>query len=370
MKHFAILGSAIIFAAHTSASQAKDQIYSTYVQANNGLVTGALAPYFKSINSETKGELKWRMMVGGQLLGARNALSGLKEGIADAAQVIPVFTRKELPANNLLFDMAVFGENILAGNAAAIETILLHCKTCMDEYKKHNSIFLGGYAGGHYTLMCTSPVKSLNDIKGKKVRIVGSLARLFKKIGAVPVTISSAEAVTAMQRGAIDCVVGTPSWLISWGYIDSVKHVLNFSFGQAKAMAFMVVNRRTWKSYSAKQKGIMIKNIPLASARVVINTYVLQDQKALKIAQEKGIEISKGGKDFAEARAAFLKSEMRFLPKYYSDRGLKDAEKIMSAYQTAYKKWVKISESIGLDVNAYAAAMQKEIYSKIDLSKL
>jgi TRAP-type C4-dicarboxylate transport system substrate-binding protein len=55
-------------------------------------------------------------------------------------------------------------------------------------------------------LYCREPVKSLDDLKGKRIRVHSTaLADLVKGIGGVYVSIPFAEVYTSLQRGVADC---------------------------------------------------------------------------------------------------------------------------------------------------------------------
>src|SRR5699024_11004539 len=52
-----------------------------------------------------------------------------------------------------------------------------------------------------------SPITSLEDIKGKKVRVTGTMELAFDELGASPVFMPATEAYTAMERGTVDGLV-------------------------------------------------------------------------------------------------------------------------------------------------------------------
>jgi TRAP-type C4-dicarboxylate transport system substrate-binding protein len=55
---------------------------------------------------------------------------------------------------------------------------------------------------------CKGDVKSLDDLKGKKIRgSSATLADLVKGLGGTPITMSFGEVPSALQRGVIDCVI-------------------------------------------------------------------------------------------------------------------------------------------------------------------
>ena len=55
-------------------------------------------------------------------------------------------------------------------------------------------------------LYCREPVKSLDDLRGKRIRVHGTaLSDLVKSVGGIAVSIPFAEVYTSLQRGVADC---------------------------------------------------------------------------------------------------------------------------------------------------------------------
>ena len=51
-------------------------------------------------------------------------------------------------------------------------------------------------------------MKSLAELKGKRIRATGGGAEMFKLAGAVPIGATLTEAVSLLQRGGMDCQFG------------------------------------------------------------------------------------------------------------------------------------------------------------------
>lgn len=52
-----------------------------------------------------------------------------------------------------------------------------------------------------------TPITSMDDIKGKKFRVTGTMEYVFDELGASPVFMPATEAYTAMERGTVDGLV-------------------------------------------------------------------------------------------------------------------------------------------------------------------
>ncbi len=351
---------------------AKELIYGSWVSAKHGVNKAGLEPFFKAVEKDTGGSVKWKLLAGGQLVSARSTLPGVRDRIVDAGFVIPVFARKALAHSNVIFDTSAFGSDVVAIGAAATETIMLDCPECQAEYRKNKTVYLGGFGITPFKLICAKPVTTLAQVKGKKVRAVGAAARWVKAMGGIPVAMSPVDGVTAMQRGALDCLHGPAAWLRSYGYMDVAKSVINYPMGSPRGLALLAMNRGSWNKLSLSEKKVMLKHMPAATARATLIGYVADDAKVLASARKRGLIIVPGGKEFDVLMAKHRKKELAAIPKALKKVGVKEAtaNRIIAVFRKNLKKWEGLSRGIGNDVDKFAAALKSQIYDKLDPDKI
>lgn len=353
------------------ATQARDLVYGSWVSPKHPVMSLALPLLFKGVEKDTKGAIKWKMVAGGQLVNGRGTLAGIHEGLVDAGFGIPAFTPNNLPATNLIFSTLVFGEDVVAASGATTETALLNCPQCISEFKKNKAVFLGGYAVTPFKLICRDRISSLADLKGKKVRGAGGGVFLMKDAGAVPVAMSPTQATTALQRGALDCVHGAPSWLKSYGYQDVAKYILNYPLGMYGPVLSMFLSRKTWDSMTTTEKKIHLKYAPKVVAHSTITSYLLRDEAIIKNAQSAGVTLVQGNKEELDALTAHrVKVQRQQNIDNAQKFGVKNPEAISDAYAEALTKWGRLSKGIGRDVGKFEAALKREIFDKLDVDKL
>lgn len=85
---------------------------------------------------------------------------------------------------------------------------------------------------GPQVFYCNKPIKSVDDIKGLKVRsFTPSMAALIQNLGGTPVTLQFSEVYPALQRGVADCGVTSPTSGNSgkWGEVTSYFMPLSVS---------------------------------------------------------------------------------------------------------------------------------------------
>lgn len=353
----------------STTGSAREFIYGSWVSPKHGVNKAGLVPMFKAVEEETHGAVKWKLLAGGQVVSARSTLAGIRDRIVDAGLVIQVFTRKDLKINNVIFDLQAFGDDPVAVAGAATEATMLNCPGCMKEYKKSNTVFLGALGITPFYLACKEKLTTVADFKGKKIRAVGAGKRWVHGLGAVPVAMPPTEGVTAMQRGAIDCLLAPIAWLRSFGFIDVVKHFVEFNTGFPRSMCIFCMNRSSWDSLTDGEKRIMWKHMPGVSARATVIGYIEEDKAVKKLGLARGIQFHKAGDDFKKRKAAHMESELKAIPKSMKKLGVRNPEALIKKFLEIYPKWQKISAEANNDVHKYEAALQSQIYSKIDPTK-
>lgn len=374
MKHgcVAALGGMLTAAlAAVPTAGAKEFVYGSWVAARHGVNTEGLEPFFDQVRKDTNGSVDWKLLAGGQVVGPRSTLPGVRDRVVDAGLVIPVFTRKALPHINVPYDLQMFGDNQLAGAGASMEMILLHCAECRQDYKKNNTIYLAGYSTTPFQLVCTSEITTVEDLMNKKVRAAGSAIRWFKFLKAVPVAMPVSEAVTAIERNAITCSHASIAWLRSYGFADVAKHFVEYPMGFPRMLCMFCMNRGAWDSMSTAEKQVMLDHLPAASARATILGYLKEDIEVREWAeQDKGVKFVKGGEDFAKKRAAFKKTELQAMLKTGEELGVDNAQPLIDMYLSLYDKWEKLTADVGLNVDAYTRILKREIYDKLDPAEM
>jgi TRAP-type C4-dicarboxylate transport system substrate-binding protein len=348
----------------------KELTVGNYLPPSHYSTTHGLVPLAEGVKKETGGALTMKLFPGGQLYNAQRSLSGIGSRLSDGGLVVPLFARSELRRAIILTDLVFATANPLVATAASTEAILVTCPECQDDYKKAGVLFLAGYSTMNYTLMCKPEIRSLADVKGKKIRGVGAQGQLAKEMGGVPVSLPMTEAVEAMQRNAIDCIIGPFSWITGYpGTDEVVKNVVDYPFGLSSGLAMFAMNRQSWGALTAVEKQAILKAIPGAIAELMLVGTYGDSRRAEDIAKKRGIKVISGGKDFADLVAKFRKQEESAVVARATKLGVKNAQSIADRYLATVAKWEGIMKKVGDDKAAFAKALQDEIYAKLDLSK-
>ncbi len=99
-----------------------------------------------------------------------------------------------------------------------------------------------------YRLVCTKPVRTIADLKGKKVRTYGAyIPIMFKSFGAVPVDLMVGEVYESLKRGTIDCTYFPYSIIALFKLYEAANYVMDANFGVINAFTIMT-SRDNWNN--------------------------------------------------------------------------------------------------------------------------
>jgi TRAP-type C4-dicarboxylate transport system substrate-binding protein len=327
----------------------------------------------KNIEKETNGAIKWRLVAGGQLADGKATWTAVGSGLMHAGLGIATYVPNVVPSLYMIYSTLVFGHNdVVAATGASMEVFYQRCPTCLEDFRKINAVPLGGWTSSAYLLACRDPVKSVAELKGKRVRATGGNADLFKVGGAVPVGATLVEAVGLLQRGGLDCQHGIADWLRTFGYADFAKHVVDHPLGLSGPAIGFVLNRDTWNKFTPEQKKIHAKYAAWMSAKISIGNFIVANEEGLQsVIKNKGVQMVKvDAKDWDGMIAAYLKGQRDKNVATGKDFGVKDPGGIIDDYEKTITKWRGLSKDIGRDIDKFTQVLMQQIYSKIDLEKL
>lgn len=113
----------------------------------------------------------------GSLLNLKQSLTGLRDGIADSAMLVPGYHPAELPQTNLIVDLAMLGDNavVLTG---AVSEYMFGCAECLAESEANGSIFVAMTANAPYMMQTVEPMTTVESLKGKKIRSFSAASAL------------------------------------------------------------------------------------------------------------------------------------------------------------------------------------------------
>ena len=363
------LTAAFFVAMLGSASWAETKIiYANYLGLKHP-TNPALERFFKRIDEQTKGSVKWEGHFASSLLGPKDIPTGVRDGIADAGYFVGVYIPSEMPLDNYIGDFAMMNDDAIAMTGAINELVLLKCDECDNEYRESfKTQFLGTYSLTDYYFQCKKEYKSLADFKNKKIRGFAGWSDLVRAMGAVPVSISANEMYEALERGTLDCATHSITNQRTRSFGEVAHYIVMESLGGFMGGSAINISLAKWKKLTPAERTVTLKNVPELVADAAYN-YVKLDIEVKKEMEAKGNKFYKGDADLAkfitDFRADYLKNKA---PAKGKKRGVKDPEKIAKTINQLRDKWIALLDKNGRDQKTFQKLLWDEVYSKVPVN--
>ena len=165
-------------------------------------IFGAAEVFAKKVSDMTGGKFQISTHAAGELMPAFGVVDGVQGGTVEVAHTAPYyfFGKDETFAIGCAIP---FGLNSRQMTAWVYEGNGL--KLMREFYAKYNIIsFPGGNTGAQMGGWYRKEIKTLDDIKGLKMRIGGFAGKVLERMGAVPQNIPGGEIYQALEKGTID----------------------------------------------------------------------------------------------------------------------------------------------------------------------
>ena len=133
-----------------------------------------------------KHKIEWTKAWGGTLIKIGSESKGIADGVADIGFVGTIFEAPKFPMQNVSY-YAPFGTDNIATVGTVINEMQKSIPAMGQAWTKNGLVYLGGTALDSYHLWTNFPVKSVDDLKGKKITAPGPAANWIKDTGAVAV---------------------------------------------------------------------------------------------------------------------------------------------------------------------------------------
>lgn len=126
------------------------------------------------------------------------------------------------------------------------------------EWKKNNVVPISYASLAPYGMISIKPVKKLDDLKGLRVRVFGSIVPVkMAKLGMVPLTLPSSEIYEAMAKGSVECSYSTLDQH-RIGLFEVAKTHLKGDFHPALYAAQPVMNLKLFNSLAPELRKIIM----------------------------------------------------------------------------------------------------------------
>jgi TRAP-type mannitol/chloroaromatic compound transport system substrate-binding protein len=258
---FLAAGSAIALAAASSTAFAQQQPRINWkMQSAFGSQLTHLGPsgqrFAKDVSEMTDGRFQIRFHEPGALVPSLECFDAASQGSVDACWTTPGFHAGKYPAL-AFFTTVPFGPNY--GEFFAWKIFGNGNKLRDEIYAKHGLIAVDGFAIGPETSgWFRSEVKSLEQLKGLKMRFFGLGAKVMQKLGVSTQLLAPADIFPALERGVIDATeFSMPTMDIKQGFHQVAKFNYFPGWHQLVSVSEVLMNRKQFEALPKSYRRIL-----------------------------------------------------------------------------------------------------------------
>ena len=241
MKHF--LKSAFIASAFIAASLVATPALADVVKID----AVSLAPkpvyinkpfkmFVDEVNTKFAGEVEINWRGGPEVMPPFKQAEGVRNGAVDMTYTSPSYYQGLVPTSGTM--------NLSYKTYAEIAATNYH-ERMTELHAEKDLIFLGEIPATqlNFVIYMGEEVSSLEDLKGKRIRVFPTLLPIVKALGAEPIVMGMGDIFTAMERGTIDGYMQGP--LAQAQQFEGLVKTVIFP-GVYRAGFPVLINKDTW----------------------------------------------------------------------------------------------------------------------------
>jgi len=296
----------------------------------------------KKIETMSQGRLKIQLFAGGELIPPLEAFDAVQKGNPiQIGSSTPYYWAGKVPEAQF-FSAVPFGFNFqqqmtwlyMGGGMELWEEV----------YTPFNIVPLPMFSTGHQMGgWFRKEIKSLEDLKGLKMRIPGLGGKIMAKAGVNVTLTPAAEVFQNLERGVVDAAewIG-PFHDMKLGLYQAAKYYYYPGWHEAGTLGELIINKQAWESLTPDLREI----VRCAAAEVTfwgLTAFEAQNGAALEeMVSKHGVQLRKFPEDVLEALRKYSKEvyeeESAKNPKF------KKVYESFLAFQKRITPWAKISE--------------------------
>ncbi|HEX2964768.1 MAG TPA: TRAP transporter substrate-binding protein [Syntrophorhabdaceae bacterium] len=205
-----------------------------------------MGKYCDELNKKLAGKAELTQYAGSTLLTADKMAAGVASGIADIGLSNCSYTRGRFPVMEIMELPLGFPSAWVAAHVAND----FHNKFKPKDFDQYHVLMLSS-SPINVIQTLKKPVKTLEDVKGLKIRGTGRLGDIVKALGATPIPVSTPELYDSLKRGVIEGAL-LPMETLKGFKTGEVQKYVTASWKIGSTYAFYVVmNKNKWNSLPA-----------------------------------------------------------------------------------------------------------------------
>lgn len=216
----------------------------------------------------TSHRIQWTQGYGGTIMKIGSEIESVKDGLVDIAFVLLTNNESKLPLHSFTY-FAPFSSTDPAVTVAAFNRTQGSIKELSEAWDRAGHTYLATVAIEAFNLYSKKPVRSVADLKGMKIGVIGPNANWLRNTGAVPVTFNLAQIANDLQAGIFDAALLADSVAAAIKLHEAGPFRTQFDLGSF-VFASLTMNKDRWNALPAEVRNVIAAVAKEYEAKVVV----------------------------------------------------------------------------------------------------
>ena len=218
--------------------------------------TGSIAPWVKMAEERTGGKIKIVPYFAETLAKGAETYNAVSQGLADMGEV----STSHAPGQFRLTDFFSLPGLEITDSVMASRLhwdLIQKVPEFAKQYADTKVLTAYSHGGGSNLLMSKEPIRTLEDLKGKKINVYGGPIGVgtAKALGFTPIHMNIPDVYLSVEKGVLDGVISSVSLITSRKFGEIMKHYTSGpTFGGAPFV--IVMNHGKWNKLPADVKKV------------------------------------------------------------------------------------------------------------------
>lgn len=333
-----LIAAALALPAAAAAQPQYRWTLTTFVPENNQVFVDYVKVFVNLVHQLTDGAVEIRPFGAGVIAGAFEGYRAVQKGTADLAFMYPPFITNQDPANAVLGGMpggmspTAMMNWLFEGGGEQLWT----------DFRRQTMGLQPIIAGGVPTeifLHAHKPIRTIEDLKGMRIRTAGAWADILQTFGATPTVVPPAEIFTMLERKGVDGVeFVTPAGNEKAGYQNVSNYIIVPGVHQPSGAYEVVMKDSVWDALPDSLK----HKIKAAGRLATIDSFmktVNQDLDSIERFSKGRNELIKLTPEVIEQMVQASNQWAQDKAKAQSSKGNDWMQRIYASYSTYQTRW-------------------------------
>jgi len=317
-----VFALSLLFATYSFSNAAEAEIKLKFASLFTPVHKNALVlqAFCDEVNKKTNGKVSIALHSGSTLITGPKMAAGIQTGVADIGLSHTSFSRGRFPVTEVMELPVGFPSAWISGMVSND----FYAKFTPKEWEAYHPLFFAA-SGPNVVQTLTKQVRTVEDMKGLKLRAVGRNGDVAKALGAVPVPLEIPDLYDSLRRGVIDGNLLASEGLKGFKLSDLIKfETASWKYSPTHAF-YVIMNKKKWDSLPNDVKKVFTDLSPVYADKLGVqwNELEVEGIEAMKAQGGQLLQIP-AAEDAKWAKA--LEPLMGEYKKEMVGKGFKEAE--------------------------------------------